>query len=79
MIRKSKITALSAVTLVSLIISFQVFAQPLSKFDREVLESTDTRSSKIDFDFYNINQTGAYLAIFGIKTDTFNRQFLYGA
>jgi len=59
MIRKSKITALSAVTLVSLIISFQVFAQPLSKFDREVLESTDTRSSKIDFDFYNINQAGS--------------------
>ncbi len=39
--------------------SFGVFTQPLSKFDREVLEYTDTRNSGFDFDFLNINQTSS--------------------
>ena len=47
----------SNIILFILILSAQIFPQPFSKFDREILEATDTRSlSRIDFDYKNLNQ-----------------------
>jgi len=38
--------------------SAQIFAQPFSKYDKEILEAIDTRNPRqIDFDFNNIDQT----------------------